>query len=72
VSVGTYKETIHDGSVSYPVVRVAPPPGEGKHAKTPAQAVRRHYFNQLRRKARGNSVYGAMVEAMYRLTVKER
>lgn len=37
----TYKETIHDGSVSYSVVRVAPPPGTGKHAKTVQQQNRR-------------------------------
>lgn len=45
----TYKETIHDGSVSYSVIRVAPPSGNGKHAKTAAQILRRYYLNVLAR-----------------------
>lgn len=66
----TYKETIHDGSVSYSVVRVAPPPGEGKHAKSPAQAARRHYINQMRRKGQLNSVFGAVAFTLYMMTRK--
>lgn len=45
----TYKETIHDGPVSYSVTRISPPPGTGKHAKTLEQVRRRHYVNVLRR-----------------------
>lgn len=45
----TYKETIHDGSVSYSVIRVAPPPGGGKHAKTPEQLMRRAKCSALAR-----------------------
>lgn len=66
----TYRETIHDGSVSYSVVRVAPPPGEGKHAKTPAQAERRHFINQMRRKGKLNSVFGEVAFALYMMTRK--
>lgn len=97
----TYKETIHDGSVSYSVTRIAPPPGEGKHTKTHRQILRRAlcsriaremkcagvrhayakarafvyadvYAPQLRMKDQLNSIYGAMMTAAHRMTVKER
>lgn len=31
-----YKETIHDGSVSYSVIRSDPEPGKGAHYKEPS------------------------------------
>lgn len=45
----TYKETIHDGSVSYSVVRTAPPAGAGKHAKTLKQILRRQHVSEIAR-----------------------
>lgn len=97
----TYRETIHDGSVSYSVVRVAPPSGQGKHTKTLKQVMRRNWCSAMARKLKRlgvrnayaqarafvyadiynpylrskdelNSIYGAMVEATHRMTVKER
>ena len=46
----TYKATIHDGSVSYSVVRIAPPRGEGKHAKTFKQILRRQRCSAIARR----------------------
>ena len=45
----TYKETIHDGSVSYSVIRVAPQAGMGKHAKTLRQILRRQRVSEIAR-----------------------
>lgn len=45
----TYKETIHDGSVSYSVIRVAPTSGMGKHAKTAKQIIRRRNCSEIAR-----------------------
>lgn len=59
----TYKETIHDGSVSYSVVRVAPPPGMGKHAKTPKQVLRREWCSSLARKMKRVGVKNAYAQA---------
>lgn len=39
------KKSIHDGAVTYSVTVPNPAPGEGKHAKTPAQIRRRHIRN---------------------------
>ena len=44
------KQTIHDGSRSYSVEVPNPERGEGKHAKTPAQAYKRHMLNVIRHK----------------------
>lgn len=55
----TYKETIHDGSVSYSVVRVAPPPGMGKHAKSAKQIKRREYCSAIARKMKRVGVKNA-------------
>ena len=46
----TYKATIHDGSVSYSVIRVAPPSGMGRHTKTPKQIERRAHCSALARR----------------------
>ena len=46
------KKSIHDGSVTYSVTVPNPAPGEGKHAKTPAQILRRHIRNQIIRSIR--------------------
>lgn len=59
----TYKETIHDGSRSYSVVRIAPPPGKGKHAKTPKQVRRREYCSALARKFKRDGVRNAYAMA---------
>ena len=45
----TYKATIHDGSVSYSVVRIAPPQGAGKHTKTAWQISRRRACSEIAR-----------------------
>ena len=42
------KKSIHDGSVTYSVTVPNPAPGEGKHAKTLEQIIRRHSRNQFR------------------------
>ena len=55
----TYKETIHDGSVSYSVVRIAPPSGMGKHTKTPKQILRRRYCSALARKFKSDGFRNA-------------
>lgn len=52
----TYKATIHDGSVSYSVKRVAPPPGEGKHAKTLIQILRRQRCSAIARRFKAAGV----------------
>lgn len=58
------KRTIHEGSVSYSVTIPNPAPGQGKHAKTPEQKLRRHYFNRLRRTVdRGMA---SVITAIYR------
>ena len=62
----TYKETIHDGSVSYSVIRVAPLSGTGKHAKTSAQVERRHRFNRLFSSCKPGSAFYFMLKAEYR------
>jgi hypothetical protein len=59
----TYKETVHDGSVSYPIVRVAPPPGQGKHAKTPKQLQRRAWCSALARKLKSEGIRNAYAQA---------
>lgn len=41
------KRTIHDGSRSYSIEVPNPEPGEGKHAKTEGQKIRRHSANEL-------------------------
>lgn len=41
------KQTIHYGSRSYSVEVPNPEPGKGKHAKTEAEKLRRHYRNVL-------------------------
>lgn len=41
------KKSIHDGPVTYSVTVPNPAPGEGKHAKTPIKAYRRHIRNML-------------------------
>lgn len=44
------------------LIRVAPSPGTGKHAKTPAQKLRRHFFNKLFRSLRlDNATYAVLV-----------
>ena len=55
----TYKETIHDGSVSYSVVRVAPPPGTGKHAKTVQQQNRRARCSAMARRLKSAGLRNA-------------
>lgn len=52
----TYKETIHDGSVSYSVIRVARLPGTGKHAKNNNQILRRRYCSAIARKLKANGL----------------
>lgn len=42
------KRTIHDGSRSYSIEVPNPKRGQGKHAKTPAQAYKRHMLNVIR------------------------
>lgn len=42
------KKTVHDGSRSYSVEVPNPEPHKGKHAKTPAQAYKRHMLNVIR------------------------
>lgn len=59
----TYKETIHDGSVSYSVVRVAAPPGEGKHTKTFKQQQRRAWCSALARSMKRNGIRNAYAQA---------
>lgn len=59
----TYKETIHDGSVSYSVVRVAPPSGQGKHAKTPKQVLRREWCSAIARKMKRVRIRNAYAQA---------
>lgn len=59
----TYRETIHDGSVSYSVVRVAPPWGQGKHAKTPKQQQRRAWCSALARRMRRDGIRNAYAQA---------
>jgi hypothetical protein len=63
MKVNTYKETIHDGSVSYSVIRVAIPPGAGKHAKTVKQVLRREFCSALARKLKRNGVRNAQAQA---------
>ncbi len=46
------KRTIHDGSRSYSIELPNPQPGEGKHAKTLIQIIRRHAANQILEGAR--------------------
>lgn len=58
-----YKETIHDGPVSYSVVRVAPPPGQGKHAKTPKQVQRRAWCSALARRMKQDGICNAYAQA---------
>ena len=43
------KKSIHDGSVTYSITVPNHAPGEGKHAKTPDQILRRHSRYQLER-----------------------
>jgi len=59
----TYKETIHDGSRSYSVVRIAPPPGKGKHTKTPKQVKRRLYCSALANGFKREGVRNAYAQA---------
>lgn len=59
----TYRETIHDGSVSYSVIRVAPPPGQGKHAKTPKQKQRRAWCSALARRMKRIGIRNAYAMA---------
>lgn len=59
----TYKETIHDGSVSYSVIRVAPPPGQGNHAKSPKQLQRRTACSTLARKFKRAGIHNAYEQA---------
>lgn len=59
----TYKETIHDGSVSYSVTRIAPPSGEGKHAKTPKQVLRRALCSRIARDMKRAGVRNAYTQA---------
>lgn len=46
------KQTMHDGSRSYSIEVPNPQPGEGKHAKTLLQIIRRHAANQTLEGAR--------------------
>ena len=55
----TYKETIHDGSVSYSVIRVAPSPGNGKHAKTVKQVQRRAWCSAIARRYKRQGIRNA-------------
>ena len=41
------KKSIHDGAVTYSVTVPNPAPGEGKHAKTRAQILRRQFRNKV-------------------------
>lgn len=59
----TYKETIHDGSRSYSVIRMAPPPGKGKHAKTPKQEQRRALCSALARRMKRDGIRNAYAQA---------
>lgn len=59
----TYKETIHDGAVSYSVVRIAPPPGEGNHAKSPKQIQRRLLCSALARRFKRAGIRNAYAQA---------
>lgn len=46
------KRTIHDGSRSYSIEVPNPEPGEGKHAKTLLQIIRRQARNKLLQEVR--------------------
>lgn len=43
------KKSVHDGSVTYSVTVPNPRAGEGKHAKSPVQALSRHIRYQYSR-----------------------
>lgn len=45
--LGLYKSTVHDGSVSYSVLRLNPRDGLGNSTKTEEQRVRRHWFYHM-------------------------
>ena len=59
----TYKETIHDGSVSYSVVRIAPQSGMGKHAKTLMQIIRRQRASEIARIFKRSGICNAYAKA---------
>ena len=63
VKGSTYKKTIHDGSVSYSVIRMAPPSGMGNHAKTNKQVLRREFCSALARRMKRDGVRNAYAQA---------
>ena len=72
---GMYRESVHDGSsVTYSVLRLAPPDGMGNHSKPLVKRLRRHYFFKMVNEARGLGQREAIhnILAIYRGEFKTR
>ena len=63
VPFGLFRETVHDGSVSYSVLRPNPRDGLGKSTKTHEQRSRRHTFYHMAYKS---PMQARAILAMYR------